>query len=353
MKRIAVAFAVVVLVALVVGQSCNKDGPTGPGPVSNVQLAPPTPITVTPVVVAPRGDSWTENGVKVSIVSDEWGAGSCHATGGARSLKIENGSKETIYSRRASFQGTAPGCGATGENPGGKPTMLGPEQIAPGQSATVTYIVQLPATCRSQVDDTWGPGNMVFVVGDVFNSGKPCPVPTPTPTPTPSPSPSPTPSPSPSPSPTPTPCAVTWVEQPPVYGEWGACQKQPHDVSRSCTSECHQYRDKTINEKNSCTGETRVKFKGQESRDCVCPTPPPTAYCYYEPDCRVGASGSGHSSCDHEALCLALPAALQPTWTNWNGQGNQCRTILPGVYLSNFRLTPGQSDSRCLKYVGQ
>lgn len=62
-----------------------------------------------------------------------------------------------------------------------------------------------------------------------------------------------------------------WVELPPVYGEWGECKEQPHDVATSCTSKCHQYRTVTINEKNNCTGAVRVKRTYRESRDCQCP----------------------------------------------------------------------------------
>jgi hypothetical protein len=60
-----------------------------------------------------------------------------------------------------------------------------------------------------------------------------------------------------------------------VYGEWGECKKQAHDVSRSCTSECHQYRTVTVSEKDKCTGAVRVKRTYQESKDCACPPPPP------------------------------------------------------------------------------
>lgn len=83
------------------------------------------------------------------------------------------------------------------------------------------------------------------------------------------------------------------------------------------------------------------------------PTPPPPLpavdYCYYEPDCGVRGRGNNNSSCDHEALCLALPAELQPVWGNWFGQTNHCRTVLPGVAKDNFQLTPGKSHKDCLR----
>lgn len=99
-----------------------------------------------------------------------------------------------------------------------------------------------------------------------------CPTPKPSPTPSPSPTPTPKPTPSPTPSPTPPPCEVKWVEQPKVYGSWGECKVQAHDVGQSCSTKCHTYRTVTINEKNSCTGEIRVKRTYKESKDCTCPT---------------------------------------------------------------------------------
>jgi hypothetical protein len=121
-------------------------------------------------------DSWTKHGVTVTVLADDWGPGSCHTNGGSRTLRIENNSELTRYSRRAAY--TDPGlvC-ATQHTQTGKPNMTGPAQVAPGQTIEVTYTVQPPECGSVQADDCWGPGGIsecVFVIGDVFKSSKIC-----------------------------------------------------------------------------------------------------------------------------------------------------------------------------------
>lgn len=190
---------------------------------------------------APVRDSWTEQGVTVTILSDEWGPGSCHTRAGTRRLRIDNRSSVTVYSRRASYGSTTKGCGATQEQVGGKPTMLGPESIAPGQSGEVAYVVTMPDCARQQVDDSWYPG--IFVVGDVFNSDVLCP--------------------------TPPPCVEKWVELPPVVteSEWSACAKAAQGCAKTKTVRT------VIKERNSCTSAERVKSDKTttESAACECP----------------------------------------------------------------------------------
>jgi uncharacterized repeat protein (TIGR01451 family) len=71
-------------------------------------------------------------------------------------------------------------------------------------------------------------------------------------------------------------CQVEWIEQEPeiTYGEWGECKKPSEASQSTATPECSQSRSvrTVIKEKNSCTGELRVKSDTTktESRPCDC-----------------------------------------------------------------------------------
>ena len=285
---VSVAAAIAIVVA------CSSQGPTGPvepqRDVANVS----TPNPVAGVVPVPGGavpGALVPVGVGVNI--DE-GRVTIYTASKPLDYKV------CVYKLEAAYPG---------------PQVLTFESDRQTASVgTSVFTVPVPVSCQYQVDvidwrmcptagnpPTFGGGLMAGFLSDGAPCPKPSPAPTPSPSPspspsptpspspsptpspspspTPSPSPSPTPSPSPSPSPTPSPtptpppCVVEWVEQAPVYGVWGECKVQAHDVSRSCTSACHQYRTVTISEKEICTGAVRVMRTYQESRDCVCPVP--------------------------------------------------------------------------------
>jgi hypothetical protein len=194
--------ALLVSVALVAGAQlfvggCDTDTPTTatPAPSPTRDWDALATAATPPAEGAPGhasgavGASWEEAGVTVTIVSDAWGPGTCHILAGGRrcrTFQIDNGSDATIHSRLGIFNGPEPGCAAYG--PGGAtndPNMLeGPTTIGPGETGTVSYCVDVNQDkCdRIQVDDSWGPVG-VFVVGDVFDFGRPCSPPTPTPPP--------------------------------------------------------------------------------------------------------------------------------------------------------------------------
>lgn len=171
-----IVFAVVL--GLGIGVNCGGPGETIPTFVEPVPASTPGTVEVVPSVIAPGGggSSWTENGVKVTIVADEWGAGSCHTNGGTRTLEIENGRDHAIYSNLGAFTDPALVC-ATQHTPTGKPTMSGPTNIGAGETGTVSYTVTTPECGSLQADDCWGPGGFSgcsFVIGDAFKSSKTC-----------------------------------------------------------------------------------------------------------------------------------------------------------------------------------
>lgn len=182
-RVLLVAFAFVAGAQLFVG-GCGKESPTSAPAVSTARLAsdPSKPPSegVRGYATAEVGLSWTINGVTVTIVADDWGAGTCHALEigrHCRRYRVENGSVTAIYSRLAIFNGPSAGCGSYGpEGATGDPHMLeGQDVIAPGEKATIAYCVDVNAEkCnRIHVMDSWGPAG-VFVVGDVFNFSKAC-----------------------------------------------------------------------------------------------------------------------------------------------------------------------------------
>ena len=220
--------ALLVSVALVAGAQlfvggCDSDSapptvPSTPAPTRDwaTLAVPATTGSETPPGHAEggAGASWEESGVTVTIVNDAWGAGTCHVLAGGRqcrTFQIENGSESTIHSLLSVFNGPEPGCDPYGpEGATADPTIFeGPTTIAPGETGTVSYCLNVhQEKCdRIQVDDSWGPVG-VFVVGDVFDFGRPCslsPTSTPTPPPLPTATSTPTPPPLPTAGPTPTP----------------------------------------------------------------------------------------------------------------------------------------------------
>lgn len=130
-----------------------------------------------------------------------------------------------------------------------------------GKTFTIQLDVQRGAKCPlNPFDETAWDGGWVAGLADIKYTTVACPKPQPTPTPT--------------PSPTPTPCAVSWVQQAPttVYGEWSKCKKD-NEINESCTT-CSQHRTNvvTIKEKNTCTGELRIKSVTSvgETQSCKC-----------------------------------------------------------------------------------
>ena len=219
-RTLLVSVALVAGAQLFVG-GCDTDTPTtppAPAPTPNrdwAALAATPQPEAAPEQVAPghatsaAGQSWEASGVTVTIVTDGWGAGTCHALAAGRqcrTFEIENGSTSTITSRLAIFNAPEPGCGPYGpDGATNDPNMFeGPASIGPGETGTVSYCVTLnERKCdRIQVDDSWGPFR-VFVVGDVFDFGRPCSLPTPTVPPGPTAVPPPTPTPGPTVTPVP------------------------------------------------------------------------------------------------------------------------------------------------------
>lgn len=139
-------------------------------------------------------------------------------------------------------------------------------------------------------------------------------------------------------------CTTSCVEEGPYVGDpvWfpeilkGPC---PETFNTSCREKCHQLGEQTTTW--DCTDPTTDPLC--RPADC----PPDPGVCYYTPDCRVGPTGA----CP-EYMKRYMCNEQGGEWANWNGQNNQCKTSLPGIYLSNFRLVPGQSHKDCLKYTG-
>jgi hypothetical protein len=133
--------------------------------------------------------------------------------------------------------------------------------------------------------------------------------------------------------------------------EWGECQRQAVNASTVRPPGCLKQGTATflITEFNGC--DTRTRTETRSIREgCECPDP---GACYYTPDCRLDARAfhTATAACPEEAK-QRLCEAEGGIWGNWNSQHNQCKTDLPGLYLENFRLVPGQSHSDCLKFTG-
>jgi hypothetical protein len=185
-RALLVAAALAAGAQLFVG-GCGKEPPTTATPHSAPRSAADSETApaegVRGYATGEVGLSWTMNGVTVTIVKDDWGAGTCHALDigrGCRTYRIENASAMAVYSRLAAFNGPSPGCGPVGPDaPTRDPHMFeGPDVIAPGGKETVGYCVDVSAEkCnRIHVMDSWGPVG-VFVVGDVFDFSKACALP--------------------------------------------------------------------------------------------------------------------------------------------------------------------------------
>ena len=221
-RTLLVSVALVAGAQLFVG-GCDTDSPTtppGPAPAPNrdwATLAATPQPEAAPEQAAPGdatsavGKSWEASGVTVTIVTDGWGAGTCHALAAGRqcrTFEIQNDSTSAIHSRLAIFNAPEPGCSAYGpDGATNDPNMLeGPTSIGPGETGTLSYCVTMDERkCdRIQVDDSWGPFR-VFVVGDVFDFGRPCSPPTPAVPPGPTLPPVPTPTVTPTPAVTPVP----------------------------------------------------------------------------------------------------------------------------------------------------
>lgn len=191
MSRFA-ARALLVAVALVAGAQlfvggCGKESPTAAPPLSAPRGAAdsdsPPAEGVRGYANGEVGLSWTMNGVTVTIVGDDWGAGTCHALDvgrHCRTYRIENGGATAVYSRLAVFNGPSVGCGTVGPDGATRdPHMFeGKDAVAPGGQGTVAYCVDVnPEKCnRIHVADSWGPAG-IFVVGDVFSFPKACALP--------------------------------------------------------------------------------------------------------------------------------------------------------------------------------
>lgn len=142
-------------------------------------------------------------------------------------------------------------------------------------------------------------------------------------------------------------CKTSCVEEGPYTTEqWfpevlkGKCPTP----SASCREECHQLGETTL--RWDCTDPSKEPL----CRPIDCPKP--EGVCYYTPDCRnTFASVTASTSCPDQQKRLMCQNA-GGSWANWNGQNNQCKTSLPGIYESNFRLVPGQSHTDCLKFTG-
>jgi len=146
----------------------------------------------------------------------------------------------------------------------------------------------------------------------------------------------------------------TWVEQEPevTYGEWSSCVLSPQvdDLSEAtgthpqlCSGTKTRTKRTVIKEKNTCSGEYRVKsdVTTEETTSCetTCPTPPPPEFCYY----RVSGFGGDFF---HAIKCVQRGGQ----WINFGPQNlqNHCKFVEPGISDDDFQLNPGQSGDNCL-----
>jgi len=88
-------------------------------------------------------------------------------------LAICNNSAENIYSKEALFYTETQTCGAHADNPGHS-SVSGDTNLAPGEVGRITYSFDIGSCGSWQLDDTWGPGNFSFVIGQVINTGVSC-----------------------------------------------------------------------------------------------------------------------------------------------------------------------------------
>jgi len=272
----ALAAIAVACSLMVVCQKADVPSPTTPEP-----LATPALQTVTPTAITPAGggmgDTWTQHGVTVTVVRDEWGPGACHTSGGGRTLRIENNSDTERHSRAAAYTDPRLTC-ATQDTLTGKPRMEGPTHVAPGQTVEVTYHVQIPECGSLQADDCWGPGGLnecVFVIGDAFKSTEACEE-----------------------------CVEGPIRRTSECGEWNKCHEQPE------TEDCWQEKE--------CVETTHYQCKDPETREyeekqtCVCGNV-----------CVEEGPYEGEVIWDptvHEGRCPATAAALTGSRCHQNGK---------------------------------
>lgn len=159
----------------------------------------PTAVVTTTINPPPGSDicsgipagarKWTQNGVTVCVISETFTPQpdrcTINNTGATLTytVGIVNGSAQSIYSKPALFSSPAATCAAIDTGASGNASQYlttGPRNIAAGYSGTVTYSFTPPGNCGTwQLDDTWGPGQLVFVIGKVINTGRVCATPTP------------------------------------------------------------------------------------------------------------------------------------------------------------------------------
>jgi hypothetical protein len=139
-------------------------------------------------------------------------------------------------------------------------------------------------------------------------------------------------------------CKTSCVENGPYVGEivWDGVIREgecPAELKANCRKPCHELGEQTT------TWDCEDPTTERVCRDVDCPEP--EGVCYYTPDCRIGPTGACP---DYMKRFMCTEEGGE--WANWNGQNNQCKTDLPGIYKSNFRLVPGQSHRDCLKFTG-
>lgn len=254
--------ALVVALAVFALGDCGKAGvetPTG----SATPAPTPTPAEAVAPDPAPTSGTPANNGLKVEIIRDEWDGGwggSCHKSGGTRTLRLTNTGTVHRYSNLSAFSDDVPRC-ATQKKPTGKPGWTttcpidtnGRPTIAPGQTCEYSIQVRFPAgtdgVCTLQVDDTWGPGGVrsgAFVVGDSFKvpdakCAKVCEDPD------------------------------VWKEKPgsrkTVEGAWGECG----EVAAQTTEQCYECRTVTTTwVETNCDNERPASKTKTERREIEC-----------------------------------------------------------------------------------
>jgi hypothetical protein len=314
---------------------CGSDPiePTAPAPVATPaeQTVTPTPITAT------TGNTWVSNGLRVTVIGDQWGPGTCHENGGTRTYLLENLGDEVRYSRPGAFTSDVPEC-ATQKTPHGFPRVdsdcpldgNGRHYVPVGGACTYAVSVTLPAgddgVCTLQADNCFGPGGVgecAFVVGDTFR------VPN-------------------------SQCEKLCVEgewRLKTPGEWGACPEvnsfevvggMPSVVSSSSAvtkSGCYECRESVWT--NGCRDEVRPERREVE---CPCPGKDQGQFCVT----YLSTSGAGYYATDDGQPWLSnltLAAGKQETcWPHaaddsrlclfWKQERIGCATASAGVSAS-------------------